>query len=169
MTVRARLPPASHSPAADATLEPCRAAGGLRPRKKDPLCGAFSHSGGGIRPGDLRVNEPTVLRRGRSNPHRVGGSWAGCLQAGVVDSPVVPGHITPRSQLQSQILPRQEAPSPSQHPTAFLSGRQDLNLRPPGPSRMAPARALWTSSHSQYEPGRAHPRLGAPPAHFAPE
>jgi hypothetical protein len=45
----------------------------------------------------------------------------------------VPGKVTPRSHLQSQILASQDAPSPSQHPTAFLSGRQDLNLRPPGP------------------------------------
>ncbi len=41
--------------------------------------------------------------------------------------------MSPRSHLQSQIPTSQAAPSPSQHPPAFLSGRQDLNLRPPGP------------------------------------
>jgi hypothetical protein len=31
---------------------------------------------------------------------------------------------------RAKLCPR-DAPSPSGHPTAFLSGRQDLNLRPP--------------------------------------
>jgi hypothetical protein len=71
--------------------------------------------------------------RGRSMLANVGGSWAERRENAIDHSPVAPGHITPRSQPQSQMLRSLEAASPSQHPTAFLSGRQDLNLRPPGP------------------------------------
>jgi hypothetical protein len=42
--------------------------------------------------------------------------------------------VSPRDPIpRAKSWPPRDAPSPSQHPPAFLSGRQDLNLRPPGP------------------------------------
>ena len=63
----------------------------------------------------------------------MGGPWAVHAGRSGASRPAVIARITPRSHPQSQTLPPQDASSPSQHPPAFLSGRQDLNLRPPGP------------------------------------
>jgi hypothetical protein len=82
------------------------------------------------RPSDY---EPAFLRRGRSDSLDVGGSWAEHSKIGPAAPTTVPGQITAQSRSQSQILPSRDAPSPSRHLSRLLSGRQDLNLRPPGP------------------------------------
>jgi hypothetical protein len=52
------------------------------------------------------------------------GSWAERPAGNPTRPPAFSGYITSQSNPQSQILRRQDSPSPSQHPTAFLSGRQ---------------------------------------------
>ncbi len=74
-----------------------------------------------------------IVGRGRSMPPHVGGSWAERPEGSLTPPPVATGHMIPQAHLQSQILPSQGTPSPSQQPATLLSGRQDLNLRPPGP------------------------------------
>ncbi len=82
---------------------------------------------------DLRVMSPQFFSVGGQT--RV--MWAvrgrNAQENATYQSPVAADEITPQPHPQSQILPPQDAPSPSQHPTTLQSGRQDLNLRPPGP------------------------------------
>jgi hypothetical protein len=54
----------------------------------------------------------------------VGGSWAERPEGRLTAPPMTTGHLAPRSPPSSQILPSQDSPSPSQHPTVLLSGRQ---------------------------------------------
>jgi hypothetical protein len=51
-----------------------------------------------------RPAPPKTVGRGRSDPRHVGGSWAERPETAIDRSPVAPGHITPRSQPQSQML-----------------------------------------------------------------
>ncbi len=55
--------------------------------------------------------------------------------------------------------PRQDHPSDPQHPPPFLSGRQDLNLQPPGPGRGSPSVPAFRSDRlppRTFAGGRAH-------------
>ena len=94
--------------------------------------------------------------RGRSAPRHVGGSWAERQESAIDRSPVAPGHITPRSQPQSQILRSQDAPSPSQHPTSISIGEtgfEPATARPPAPEGSSTSQGLRGL-------GRAGPETG---------
>ena len=65
---------------------------------------------------------PTAHQRGRSNPGHVGGSWAESPEHRRSWIATDPGHIAPAVQPQSQILPSQDVPSPSQHNETSIRG-----------------------------------------------